>query len=90
MVTSPRITVRGLIGHPYETLQQCIAIIVSLPETLVKKVAEICISALLWVLGTFKDLQDALLAIGVIRSYALAAFERRYFEVCTDALRKPR
>lgn len=90
MVTAPTFTVRGWIGHLYETTQRWIAFIISLPDILIDKVAEICISALLWVLGTFRDLQDALLAVGLIRSYALAALEKRYFEVCADVLRKPR
>ena len=66
------------------------AFIVSLPETLVKEEVNICTSALLWVLGTFTDLQDALLALSPIRAFALAAFERQYLEVCRDALHKPR
>ena len=79
-----------MLGSPYEALQQLISFIVSLPEILVKKEVDISTSALLWVLGTFKDLQDALLAISPMRAFALAAFERQYLEVCRDALHKPR
>ncbi len=89
-MTSTSTSVRRLIGYPSETLKRCITFFLSLPEILLKKEAEIVLSALLWILITFKDLQDALLAVGLIRSWALAAFERQYSEVCGDALRKPR
>ena len=81
---------RRVFYSPYDMYQQCIDLVFSLPKILMRKEAEICSSALLWILGTFKDLQDALLAVTLIRSYALAAFEKRYFEVCMGALRKPR
>ncbi len=65
--------------------------LISLPEISAQiRKRSFVTSALLWVLGTFKDLQDALLAVALIRSCALAAFEKRYLEVCADALRKPR
>ena len=61
-----------------------------LPAFLLKKEAEICSYILLWILGTFKDLQDALLSVGLIRTYALHVLEGRVTEACNDALRLPR
>ena len=57
---------------------------------LLKKEAEICSYILLWILGTFKDLQDALLSVSMIRAYALHVLEGRVDEACKDALRLPR
>ena len=89
-MASLTLLVRRVCCSPYETYQQCITFVFSLPKILVNKEAELCTSALLWVLGTFKDLQDALLAVALIRSCALSAFEKRYLEVCVDALHRPR
>ena len=60
------------------------------PAFLSKKEAEICSYVLLWILGTFKDLQDALLSVSRIRAYALHVLEGRVNEACRDALRLPR
>ena len=67
-----------------------LAIIRKLPALLLKKEAEICAYILLWILGTFKDLQDALLSVSLIRAYALHVLEGQVDEACKDALRLPR
>jgi len=90
MVASALVLVRQGVEYPLEAYQRCIAFILNLPGTILRKEAEICTSVLVWILSTFKDLQDALLAVSFIRSYALAAFEQRYFEACKHALRVPR
>lgn len=70
----------------FEACQSLIAYVINIPATLAKKQAEV----FLWILGTFRDLQDALLAVGLIRTYALHVLEQHCAEAITDALCVPR
>ena len=82
-----------LISYAFEALQRCVKYIRDIPGLLKKKPAEMYSSVLLWCLGTFCSsgtLCDALLSVGLVRSFALQALEARYTEACENAFRVPR
>ena len=90
MLVSLPASARELAAQVFGLCWLWLANIREFPAFLLKREAEICSDILLWILGTFKDLQDALLSVSLIRAYALHVLEGRVTEACKDALRLPR
>ena len=93
MAASIIVMATELLSYPFEALQRCVEYICNIPGLLKEKQTKICSSVLLWCLGTFCSsgtFCDALLSVGLVRSFALQAFEARYTEACEGALRVPR